>query len=393
MEKFFEWFVGFTDAEGSFLFTKQGNYYRFIFKISLHLDDIDTLQWIKDMLGFGKVVVEKSKAVCLYNVTKLEEMKLIINIFDRHPLKSTKLLNFLKFKEGYEIYINSNNKTGRDNRLEEIKSVMNKKRTNFQLRAGNKYLITPYWFLGFVEGEGLFSIHPRDLVLTFSITQATIDLVLMGLIKDFLNNLPSVSCSERNRVNGCKNNVGLYLQKVSKANRHDKCQIKIADTTNIRTVLIPFLDSLTWRSKKVKDYQDWKTILKIRDKEFHYIEEGFKLIRLIISQMNNRRLSTAGRPAVDRASVDADILRLLSRPSNYEKREDGIWIISENKYLKGGKSKPILLIDQKGSILYSFYSVTDCAKFLGKSRQTIYKWIQDSRTFLFKNKLVSFKKV
>ena len=270
---------------------------------------------------------------------------------------------------------------------------MNKKRTNFQLRAGNKYLITPYWFLGFVEGEGSFSIHPRDLVLTFSITQATIDLVLMELIKDFFNNLPSVPSSERNRVNGCKNNVGLYLQKVSEANRDDKCQIKIADTIYIRTVLIPFLDSLIWRSNKVKDYQDWKTILKIRDKGFHYTEEGLKLIRLIINQMNNRRLSTAGRPAVDRASVDADILRLLSRPSNYDKREDGIWIISENKYLKGGKSKPILFIDQKGSILHSFDSVTDCAKFLGKSRQTIYKWIQDSRTFLFKNKLVSFKKV
>ena len=118
MEKFFEWFVGFTDAEGLFFFTKQGNYYRFIFKIGLHSDDIATLQWIKDMLGFGKVVVEKFKAVCFYNVTKLEEIKLIINIFDRHPLKSTKLLNFLKFKEGYEIYINSNNKTDRDNRLE-----------------------------------------------------------------------------------------------------------------------------------------------------------------------------------------------------------------------------------------------------------------------------------
>ena len=85
-------------------------------------------------------------------------------------------------------------------------------------------------------------------------------------------------------------------------------------------MLITFLDYLTWCSKKVKDYQDWKTILKIRDKGFHYTEEGLKLIRLIISQMNNRRLSTAGRPAVDRASVDADILRLLSRPSNNEKR-------------------------------------------------------------------------
>ena len=272
---------------------------------------------------------------------------------------------------------------------------MNQTRTAFQLpAAGHKFKITPYWFLGFVEGEGSFSIHPRDLLLNFTITQATIDLALMDKIKDFLNNLLPSSCNERNLVNRRKENVGLYLQKVSKAGHHDKCQIRIADTTYIRVVLIPFLNSLTWRSKKENDYKHWKTILKIKDNGFHYTEEGLKLIPLIISQMNNRRLSTSSLPTVDRASLDADILPLLSRPSNYKNKENGIWIISKNRYLKGGVSKAVLLIDQKGSILHSFDSVTDCAKFLEKPRQTVYKWVpcQDSRTFLFPDKLVSIKK-
>ena len=108
-----------------------------------------------------------------------------------------------------------------------------------------------------MEGEGSFSIHPRDLLLNFTITQATIDLALMDKIKDFLNNLLPSSCNERNLVNRRKENVGLYLQKVSKAGHHDKCQIRIADTTyiRIRVVLIPFLNSLTWRSKKENDYK------------------------------------------------------------------------------------------------------------------------------------------
>jgi len=91
---FYEWFVGFTDGEGSFFFTKQGNYYRFIFRIGLHIDDLATLQGIKDMLGFGSVEIEKSRPACFYTVTKLKEIQLIINLLDKYPLKSTKLLNF-----------------------------------------------------------------------------------------------------------------------------------------------------------------------------------------------------------------------------------------------------------------------------------------------------------
>ena len=80
----------------------------------------------------------------------------------------------------------------------------------------------------------------------------------MEAIQYFLNNLPAFNpCtnSEQNSVKG-KDKVGLYLQKVSKASQQDKCQIKIADASYIRVELIPFFDSLTWRTKKVKDYQD-----------------------------------------------------------------------------------------------------------------------------------------
>ena len=151
MEKFYEWFVGFTDGEGSFLLNKQGkNNYIFIFKINLHIDDISVLQFIRDTLGFGKVVMEISRPVGTFIVTKLEDIQLILNIFYSYPLNSTKLLNFLKFSEAYKIYTSSDNKANIGNRLEAIKSVMNNKRTDFKLPVGHKYRITPYWLLGFI---------------------------------------------------------------------------------------------------------------------------------------------------------------------------------------------------------------------------------------------------
>lgn len=109
--------------------------------------------------------------------------------------------------------------------------------------------------------------------------------------------------------------------------------------------------------------------------------------------MNSRRLSTLKLPTVDTACLDADILGLLSKPSNYDKREDGVWIRSENKFLICGVVIAVQLLDQNGSILHSFDSITDCAKFLEKPRQTVSKWAQDSRTFLFKDNPVSLKKV
>ena len=110
---FCEWFSGITDGEGTFTFKKYtaNNAYYFTFKISLHVHDIHTLYFIRDTLQFGRVVEEKSKREQLntwrFIVTKLEEIKKIIRIFDQYQLNSTKLLNFLNFKEAFKIYINS----------------------------------------------------------------------------------------------------------------------------------------------------------------------------------------------------------------------------------------------------------------------------------------------
>lgn len=41
---------------------------------------------------------------------------------------------------------------------------MNTSRTNFVLPDSHKILITPYWLLGFIEGEGSFSVSTKRKV-------------------------------------------------------------------------------------------------------------------------------------------------------------------------------------------------------------------------------------
>lgn len=96
------------------------------------------------------------------------------------------------------------------------------------------------------------------------------------------------------------------------------CQVIINRHDYIREALIPFLDSLDWQTKKKKDFEDWTSILMLKDKGLQYTDEGLKLIELIISQMNNRRLSSSELAIVDREFLYKEINFMLSKPSNME---------------------------------------------------------------------------
>lgn len=70
---------------------------KFIFKIGLHIDDIETLRYIHKTLGVGRI--EISNDMCTYTVTKFEDIiSVIIPIFTFTKLVTKKYLDFLDFK-------------------------------------------------------------------------------------------------------------------------------------------------------------------------------------------------------------------------------------------------------------------------------------------------------
>jgi hypothetical protein len=139
----FEWLSGLTDGEGSFMFLKKQDSYGFKFQIHLHIDDIKVLHYIQSTLGIGKVYINGSAA--RFVVTSLKDIAVIINIFSKYPLNTTKMINFLDFKKAYEIYTSSKLKTPEINQqVEEIRIGMNSLRLDFSLPAIHKVRITPY---------------------------------------------------------------------------------------------------------------------------------------------------------------------------------------------------------------------------------------------------------
>ncbi len=101
---FCNWFVGFTDGEGSFYISHQHNdkgtaEYCPRFGISLIASDIETLQNIQRQLGFGTVGIThtRHKPFAYFRTNKLEELLALIKVFDRYPLQSKK-------QKDYEIW-------------------------------------------------------------------------------------------------------------------------------------------------------------------------------------------------------------------------------------------------------------------------------------------------
>ena len=373
LNNFYEWFCGLADAESSFYIKVKPKSVEFEFKIALHKDDLPVLLFIKEKLGIGKI--DTSLNMASFRVGKLNELLFLLEIFEKFPLNSTKYLNYLDFKKGIELYIKSKSSSTIEI-IYNLKSRMNTKRTDFTLPESHQLRITPYWVLGFTEGEGCFSVkkvHPFSL--TFSLTQKN-NTTLMKALQEFFHNL-GVTHNWRNKESAVSVSVDNRI-----GNKGDITNIYITRVNYITDVLIPFFDSLSWHSKKEQDYKDWKTVLELKKLGLHWLEEGVRVINLILSQINLNRLSTnpARLSPIQLDKLRRDIDKLLSGPSNLEIKADGrIFIKSLNKYYTGSGNIKVNLIGKNGLLNHSFDSISECAKFLGFSAGTVTNRLRDNK--------------
>lgn len=154
LENFYNWFSGFTDAEGSFQITHlREDFWRFSFEIKLHIDDLKVLHFIKDTLGIGKIY--ESEKSCRFIVSKQSEglagvaqpaSKKILDIFTNYPLISSKRLNLLTWAKAFKLYTEVS--TNMSSEIKVLKAEMNTNRTDFTSNISIN--INPYWLLGFV---------------------------------------------------------------------------------------------------------------------------------------------------------------------------------------------------------------------------------------------------
>jgi cytochrome c oxidase subunit 1 len=135
---FLEWFIGFSEGEGSFCLAKRGD---LSFVVTQSTSDIQVLNYIKDNLCFGKVIVQSIKQKThRYVVQDTKNIYLICKLFNGNMVFPTRNARFLSFL-----------------------SIFNEKliKKNIEPLTIIDSCVLPslndYWLSGITDGEGCFT--------------------------------------------------------------------------------------------------------------------------------------------------------------------------------------------------------------------------------------------
>lgn len=369
-KEFYKWFSGFTDAEGNFMILTLPKGFTFKFSIGLHIDDLHVLNYIKDKLGFG--IVYAYKSTCYFNVTKKEDILKIIAIFDIYTLNSSKRLDYLDLKKAFYLY---NNRTSKEvlNQILDIKNSMNTQRINFKPSQVN---ISKSWLLGFIEGDGSFSLGRTAMEPVFSIKLTESGLPLLIEIKKYLENNLGFDSYSMQKLNSSS----IIAIGKNKAINNSKplATLTIKNIHFLNNYLIPFLNESGCKfiSKKGLDFNDFKIICKAIYIGAHRIKRIKDLIIKLSFTMNNYRLSTY-LGTVESISI-SEINEIINAKATIEHLSDGRQIDIETKKLIHRRSSSSIykIIKYSGEILIK-PNLAESAKELGIGFNTLKKQLEN----------------
>lgn len=193
-ESFEQWLVGFTDGDGNFSITNQGDKWGLSFKLTQSRYNLRVLNYIKKELGVGSITKDGTKGQYFIRDRKIIE-SIIIPIFDKYPLLTSKYFDYIKLKKALAILKDlSLNKQDKNTKLLDIKNSKVGldyispawKNVNLPLVSVNSLnnVMSKSWLVGFIEAEGSFYLTKKDsnrIVHGFGLTQKLDKIVLQGI--------------------------------------------------------------------------------------------------------------------------------------------------------------------------------------------------------------------
>lgn len=95
-------------------------------------------------------------------------------------------MNYIVFRQAYDLYFNRESikvSSELHQKMTSLKNQMNKKRIDFNQPKGHFIKITGYWLLGFIEGDGYFSVNRQNYSVKFGIGQTSQEIIVLEAIK------------------------------------------------------------------------------------------------------------------------------------------------------------------------------------------------------------------
>lgn len=130
---FLEWFLGFSEGDGSFIVNSRGTP---IFVITQNTSDIQVLEYIKKTIGFGRVIKQGS-TTSRYIVEDKANITLIVAIFNGNLVFPLKQANFALFLEAF--------------------NLRSKKPVVSFISSVAIPTLNDHWLAGFTDAEGCFT--------------------------------------------------------------------------------------------------------------------------------------------------------------------------------------------------------------------------------------------
>jgi hypothetical protein len=288
--------TGFIDAEGSFMIrVRKSSRYNIgwhvipVFSITLHKKDLYLLNALKSYYGGAGSIWKDGEATFKFRIESLEQIiKVVIPHFDKYPLKTQKLGDYLLFRDVVELMKNKEHLTTKGlHKIISIKASLNNGLTE-ELKGAfpnidpveRPLVKTPeniqgQWIAGFTSGEGCFKILVKksstikigfQVLLVFQITQHSRDEMLM---KSLINHFRCGILEKDSRGPWLNLSVYNFVENYGK--------------------IIPFFQIHSIIGKKYEDFKDWCEVAKIVETKNHLTLKGLEEIQKIKSGMNKGR--------------------------------------------------------------------------------------------------------
>ena len=257
-----------------------------VFHIGVHIRDLALLEQIQLFFGVGTISKLGAESV-QFRVSGFENLKVIMNHFDKYSLLTNKQSDYLLFKQVVNDMEKGRHLTVEGlNKIMSIKAVMNNKGMSESLNIAfpniepilrpvikDRKIKSLHWLAGFTDAEGCFFIalkkSPESKLgetvwLRFILTQHIRD-------EEFLKSLISTL------------NCGRYIPKSGYG------EFIVEKFTDVFDKVIPIFEEFKLHGVKSKNYEDFKkAALLIKNKQ-HLTREGLDQIKKIKGSMNKNR--------------------------------------------------------------------------------------------------------
>jgi hypothetical protein len=278
MEQFVQWFAGFVDGEGNFQVWSDRSYIRVAFRITLHIDDIDTLYFIQKMLNVGSVTYYPNSNSAVYLVSDMNSLfSIVIPVLLQHGLLTIKQLDLLDFRTVLLLIRAAGTYRLTGNDLEQaimIMKNMNSGRTETAKTCPNA--ASWYYVLGFFEAEGTAGLCFGQPYLEVAQHDRSLGVLLMihGILQTVVETGKIISLTHNKNTN--------------------VWSVSITGVDTFFPLLTHLLD-MPWVTRKTIDVHLWSIVVVMFYTGVAYLPAGRALIVSISAYINDGRYSTASR--------------------------------------------------------------------------------------------------